>query len=628
MLQDGLTLLGGSTIENANIESGSELPAVTADDRGRLFYIPGDAVYVCNGVSWQFASIVPASLVYRGEFDASAGTLPPATLVSEYHVYRITVGGTIEDVAYAVGDVIIWNGANIVRLVSSTELGGVNSVDGQTGNVNLSSVYLGIDAQASDSAELDGHSYNEIRQTWNSDISTAVSTKANKSGDMFQHFTAGGITTNGNILPEGNGVWDIGSPTQRFRGLYVDEAYLSTNTLYIGDTPILGTDADTIVVKADIDQSITMKTSGTGVTNVQSVAGVGISTSGMNADVQINASGTGSKVRVGAQQSIDLTAPAITAHGSLTVQNDHQVGGNLTVTGNLTVNGANTVVNAQTVEVKDNMLLLNRGQVGAGVSAGIAGLAVDRGDLADYRIIFDEADDLFKVGMVGDEEVLASRPWVTAGFSPKAHTHAPATTTVSGFMSAADKSKLDNIDNTIANRVSKSGDTMTGVLRINNSSPTFHFQDTNGLGAFLHNDANALYILRSSSVGSGVWDNGPNNRHPMTMNLANGDTVFSGNVGAYSDERLKKNIVTIDDALSKVLTMRGVYFDRISSGEACIGVIAQELQQVTPELVSEDADGYLSVNYANITAILIEALKEQQTQIDAIKHKLNSLVEE
>ena len=56
--------------------------------------------------------------------------------------------------------------------------------------------------------------------------------------------------------------------------------------------------------------------------------------------------------------------------------------------------------------------MLNKGQVGYGVSAGSAGIRVDRGDSPDYMVIFDEADDLFKVGELGDEEIIATRPYV------------------------------------------------------------------------------------------------------------------------------------------------------------------------------------------------------------------------
>lgn len=75
---------------------------------------------------------------------------------------------------------------------------------------------------------------------------------------------------------------------------------------------------------------------------------------------------------------------------------------NLTIKGNVTQEGSSFITKAETVEVSDNILLLNRGEVGSGVTKGISGIQVDRGALADYQFIFDESDDRFKVGVEGD----------------------------------------------------------------------------------------------------------------------------------------------------------------------------------------------------------------------------------
>lgn len=88
-------------------------------------------------------------------------------------------------------------------------------------------------------------------------------------------------------------------------------------------------------------------------------------------------------------------------------------------------------------------------------------------------------------------------------------------------------------------------------------------------------------------------------------------------VNSLSDEKLKKDISTIDDALDKVKQLRGVDYTWKQSEEKSKGVIAQELQEVFPELVSESESG-LSVNYNGIIGVLIEAIKEQQKQIDKL----------
>ena len=102
-----------------------------------------------------------------------------------------------------------------------------------------------------------------------------------------------------------------------------------------------------------------------------------------------------------------------------------------------------------------------------------------------------------------------------------------------------------------------------------------------------------------------------------------GSVTFTGNVTAYSDERLKENIETLDG--SKVLQMRGVSF--IKDGEAGSGVIAQELEKVAPELVSEIGD-FKSVSYGNLTGYLIEAVKLQQQKIEKLEELVEKLISE
>ena len=94
--------------------------------------------------------------------------------------------------------------------------------------------------------------------------------------------------------------------------------------------------------------------------------------------------------------------------------------------------------------------------------------------------------------------------------------------------------------------------------------------------------------------------------------------VSNNNVTAYSDARLKENVNTITDALAKVKQLRGVSFTRDNVPN--IGVIAQELQAVIPEVVFEDKLSdyrYLAVAYGNLVGLLIEAIKELSDKVDA-----------
>jgi len=82
---------------------------------------------------------------------------------------------------------------------------------------------------------------------------------------------------------------------------------------------------------------------------------------------------------------------------------------NATFKGDLLVEGQSFVTEAETVEIKDNLLLLNKGEVGSGVTKGVAGIEIDRGTEPNYQIIFDESDNRFKAGEIGDIQCLALR---------------------------------------------------------------------------------------------------------------------------------------------------------------------------------------------------------------------------
>ena len=100
-----------------------------------------------------------------------------------------------------------------------------------------------------------------------------------------------------------------------------------------------------------------------------------------------------------------------------------------------------------------------------------------------------------------------------------------------------------------------------------------------------------------------------------------GSTITgSADVIAFSDKKLKENIETLDG--KKVLDMRGVSFTRKDTGAESSGVIAQEIQKVAPELV-HDTEGTLGVAYGNLVGYLIEAVKDQQKQINELKEIIN-----
>jgi hypothetical protein len=105
------------------------------------------------------------------------------------------------------------------------------------------------------------------------------------------------------------------------------------------------------------------------------------------------------------------------------------------------------------------------------------------------------------------------------------------------------------------------------------------------------------------------------------------DVTVKGNFYTPSDKRLKVNIETLGNTLQAIDSMRGVRFEykdqkRYAKGPK-IGVIAQELMKVYPEMVTKGADGFYKVDYTQLSAVLIQAVKEQQQEINQLKNRLD-----
>jgi Chaperone of endosialidase len=124
----------------------------------------------------------------------------------------------------------------------------------------------------------------------------------------------------------------------------------------------------------------------------------------------------------------------------------------------------------------------------------------------------------------------------------------------------------------------------------------------------------AIFIDASGHVGIGETFPG----RPLQIGLGTGHAIADG-WDTYSSRRWKTNIHTLDRALAKVEQLRGVSYDLKGTGKHEIGVIAEEVGQVVPEIVSFEANGKdaQGVDYTRLTAVLIEAVKQQQRQIRA-----------
>ena len=128
-----------------------------------------------------------------------------------------------------------------------------------------------------------------------------------------------------------------------------------------------------------------------------------------------------------------------------------------------------------------------------------------------------------------------------------------------------------------------------------------------------------VFIGASSNVGIGTTNPGS---YPLSViGNASSVTIYTnGDISAFSDARYKTNLQVIDGALDRVRAIHGYTYQRTdnSNSRRQAGVLAQEVQQVLPEVVYAETDGTLSVAYANMVPLLLEAIKELEARVNAL----------
>ena len=134
-------------------------------------------------------------------------------------------------------------------------------------------------------------------------------------------------------------------------------------------------------------------------------------------------------------------------------------------------------------------------------------------------------------------------------------------------------------------------------------------------------NANRYVTFTSSTSGSLSAANVSTTK--LYFNPSTG-TLNATAVNSLSDRNKKTNIRPIEDPIALVQRLQGVRFDWIENNKSSLGLIAQEVEEVIPELVETDADGTKTLSYGNIVGVLIEAIKEQQIRIEELERKLNA----
>jgi hypothetical protein len=252
-------------------------------------------------------------------------------------------------------------------------------------------------------------------------------------------------------------------------------------------------------------------------------------------------------------------------------------------------------VNSTTVNIADNIIQLN------GTGATNAGLVVrdaTASTLTSGSLLWDTTNDYWIAGPLGSEAPLVT----TTG------TQTLTNKTINGSQlvdASVANAKLTNSSITISNGTGVSGG---GSVALGGSL-------TLSIGQAVATNSNVQF--NALGVGTAA---------PATAGLirATNDVIaFYG-----SDSRLKENVTPISNPIEKLNQIGGYEYDWIpmegvheNEGHD-IGVIAQEIEAILPEIVTTRENGYKAVKYERLVALLIECVKDQQKQIDELKNKL------
>ena len=431
---------------------------------------------------------------------------------------------------------------------------------------------------------------------------------------------AGAMTTDGHIIPSLHNTYDLGSTTKFWRDLY-----LSSGSLYINGIQVLSTDGTDLTFQTDEGESTKILETANDTITLESVNGditlvaTGTGNIELDAPVQIaagknvlssdgNAISFASDVDLGSNDIFAANLSGVISSSAITYDGDNiDVAGNTTIQGNLTVQGTQTQLNTATLNIEDKNLLIASGAADSAAANG-GGITIDGADAsitwvsADTNIAFNTAVNIPTDGLKINGTAVTATP--------------------------AELNQLDanTVGGTTAGDIVTINDTQTLTNKTIAASQVTEISNlTEDEGAQLENiDSVTISTTQWGYLGSADQGIATDDDVTFATVSATGDIVAF----ASSDERLKDNIEVISNPIEKVQQLKGVTWDwndnasDVQHSLPNVGVIAQDVEKVLPQLVKDRDNGFKGVDYDKIVGLLIEAIKDQQSQIDELKSKL------
>jgi len=367
------------------------------------------------------------------------------------------------------------------------------------------------------------------------------------------------ISPSAHILPTTDDAYDLGSSGFEFRDLYID------GIAYVDDLR-----ADTVNIDGGTIDGVTIAT-GTFSGNL-----LGATVSSLSAPLSVAYGGTGVSDLGSLQSLLNLNTMA------------YQSAGNVAITGGsisgVTISGYATTAYVTGQGYATESWVTTRGYI---TSSALSGYAT--------------------------ESWVTTRGYATTSYVTSALSNYATTSSLSNYIPTSDYSDFVNVNGDTMSGDLQVGnyillDASTGYITLSGTAPRIYLSET---------DTGALIRLYASSDLFRCYDD-DGAQHMFYSRRTTGDFYAYGNVTAYSDARLKDNIETIEGGLEKVSKLRGVSYERFDRRN--IGLIAQEVMEVVPEVVLEGDDGYYTVCYGNLVGLLVEAVKELKKEVEELKN--------
>lgn len=588
----GPSISSGDAIANAITEI-----EVVADDLQ-------DGNYVAGG-QYDFGSITDTSVGSTGSPDGFIVTvynnLASISAVNSISANVTTLAAISSDVTTAAS-----NDANISSV--ATNISNVNAAASNESNINAAvSNASNINAVAANEADIDSVAASIANVNTVAGISANVTTVAGISADVTA--VAGDAADIGTVAALDTEIGALGAITSDITAVNTNSANITAvagnNTdistvagISANVTTVAGISSDIATVVADASDigtvagdSANIQALGPISADITTVAGISsdVTTVADNATDTATVAGISANVTTVAGISANVTSVAGISADVTTVAGD----------------------SADIQTVADNIASVNDFADKYRIGATDPTTDLDEGDL-----FYNTTSDVLKVynGSAWESGVTAGSGFMpTSGGAFSGTVTFAAGQTFDGRDVSADGTKLDaieaNADVTDAANVEPLVDAHVNV----SSATSGQYLSWNGSDyAWATVDLSTTLSLTGGT---------------LTGALSGTSASFSGDVSAAnfnstSDATLKTNVQTLTDPINTVKQMRGVSFDWIANSKSEVGVIAQEIESVIPQLVNTDEHGIKSVKYGNIVAVLIEAIKEQQAQIDALTNQM------